>query len=165
MNKKLSTLLMVLALIVLTTQVFAQQILDPANYITVANLNDNNTLTTTAGTNLCDTTYCEVRPTANTFNQTDGWWSNVGATWFGGSHRRSPRTAGSPNGASATYFFNVAVSDHYLVYHYMGFTGNASTFAYVTFKRFGEGVFADSFRYSRRYYASTGSRTSDKCGR
>jgi len=146
MNKKLSALLMVFALVVLTSQVSAQQILDPANYITVANLNDNNT-GTGAGTNLCDTTYCEIPPVANSPTQTDGWWSNTGSAWFNSSHRRTPRTAGSPNGASATYFFDVAVSDYYLVYHYMGFTGNATSNAYVTFKRFGEGVIADSFRY------------------
>lgn len=125
----------------------AQQILDPNNYITVDNLNDNNT-GNNPGTVLCDdSTYCEVGPIAGTPNETDGWWSNVGGTWYGGSHRRTPRTAGSPNGASATYYVNIPVSGWYLVYHYMGFTGNATSNAYVTLKRFGEGVTADSFRY------------------
>ncbi len=125
----------------------AQQILDPANYITVDNLNDNNTAVG-PGTILCDdSTYCEIAPLAGTPNETDGWWSNVGGTWYAGSHRRTPRTAGSPNGASATYYVNIPVSGYYLVYHYMGFTGNATSNAYVTFKRFGEGVTADSFRY------------------
>ncbi|MBU2446614.1 MAG: T9SS type A sorting domain-containing protein [Bacteroidetes bacterium] len=147
MNKKLSTLLMVLALIVLTTQVFAQQILDPANYLTVDNLNDNNTGTT--GTVLCDdSTYCEVPQTINAGSNFYGWWSNIGATWFNNSHRRVSRYgSGSATGASATYYFNIPVSDYYLVYHYMGFTGNATSNAYVTFQRFGEGVVADSFRY------------------
>lgn len=140
-------LLTILMIVLIAMPSKAQQILDPANYITVDNLNDNNT-GTGPGTNLCDdSTYCEVPPIANTPSQTDGWWSNVGSAWYGGSHRRTPRTAGSPNGASATYYINIPVSDYYLVYHYMGFTGNATSNAYVTFKRFGEGVTADSFRY------------------
>lgn len=139
--------IMLLALIVIPSK--AQQVLDPANYITVDNLFDNVTGGTVPGTVLCnDTVYCEVRPNANSPNQTDGWFTNVGASWFGGYHRRTPNTAGSPNGASATYFINVPVTDYYLVYHHMGFTGNATTNAYVTLKRFGEGVVADSFRYN-----------------
>jgi len=144
--KYLFIVVLMITLIALPTK--AQQILDPANYITVDNLFDNVTGGSVPGTILCDdSTYCEIRPNANTPNQTDGWWTNVGGAWFGGRHRRTPNTAGSPNGASATYWINIPVSDWYLVYHYMGFTGNATSNAYVTFKRFGEGITADSFRY------------------
>ena len=147
MRKILKYFLFFAFIYLIALPVRAQQILDPNNYITVDNLNDNNT-GTGAGTVLCDdSTYCEVAPIAGTPNETDGWWSNVGGAWYGGSHRRTPRTAGSPNGASATYYVNIPVSGWYLVYHYMGFTGNATSNAYVTFKRFGEGVTADSFRY------------------
>lgn len=147
MRKILKNFLFFAFIYLIALPVRAQQILDPNNYITVDNLNDNNT-GTGAGTVLCDdSTYCEVAPIAGTPNETNGWWSNVGGAWYGGSHRRTPRTAGSPNGASATYYVNIPVSGWYLVYHYMGFTGNATSNAYVTFKRFGEGVTADSFRY------------------
>jgi len=149
MFKKVTASLLALVFLGLFLSLRAQQILDPANYITVDNLFDNVTGGTVPGTILCDdSTYCEVRPNANTPNQTDGWFTNVGATWYGGRHRRTPNTAGSPTGASATYYLNIPVSDHYLIYHYMGFTGNATTNAYVTFKRFGEGTVADSFRYN-----------------
>lgn len=142
-------ILFVLIAVLITVPTKAQQVLDPANYITVDNLFDNVTGGNVPGTNLCnDTVYCEIPPLAGTQYQTDGWFTNVGATWYGGYHRRTPNTAGSPNGASATYYFNVPVTDIYLVYHYMGFTGNATTNAYVTLKRFGEGVVADSFRYN-----------------
>jgi len=122
----------------LSSSVFPQQILNPSNYYTVDNL---------AGSapTLCDSFYCEI-PSSSW----GGWWTNTGSVWYGGSHRRTPNLQGSPDGASATYYFNIPYSASYLVYHYMGFTGNATTNAYVTCSRMSDSTIINNFRYNIR---------------
>ncbi len=129
--------------------VYAQQaqVLDSVDVRYVDNTSDNNTGAT--GTLMNDPRYREFPPT-NPVANVDGWWHNASSLYFGGTSRRASRYgSGNNSGAHAHFYASIPTTDHYLIYHHMN-SPNASTNTYVTFKRFGEGVIADSMRYNEQ---------------
>jgi len=147
-------LIVLVLFFILAPDNYSQQVLDPANVIYVDNTSDGNVGSTggsNIGTFMNDPKYREFPQTTVAPGTPDfyGWWSNTGATinYGGNSRRASNWGSGNNTGAHAHFYCTVPVSDYYVVYHH-NFSGNSSTDAYVTFKRFGEGLIADSMRYN-----------------
>ncbi len=145
-------------MIILTVGVFmfasvenlGQQVLDSANVITTDNLDDNNLGTDAVpGTNLSGPNYKEYPSFLSEATISDGWWTNT--IGHGGNHRRSTRQgSGNSVGSRAVFSFDVPVTDHYVVYHHMPFSGNSSPRVNVKFYRFGESEPVANFYYNER---------------
>ncbi len=116
---------------VLTTQ----SLINAADYITVDNAIGGNVIDGFPASS-ADQSYVETGP----------FWTNTSG--FGGTHRRSPNLAGSPNGSSALYTFKLDSSSAYLVYHFMVQSPNAGTGQFLQFRKFGVGGVIDSMRYN-----------------
>jgi hypothetical protein len=122
-----------------------QTIIDPANYITVDNVQGLNGFPTQSN----DSSYAETGP----------FWQNLSSLDFGGTstgHRRSPNLDGSPNGSSARWTFNVDQTAPYLIYHYILNSANVGGGYYVHLRKFGVGGIVDSIRYSMQQNNVTG---------
>ena len=149
--KKLFGFSFILLLFICSSKIMlAQQILDDSNIYIFDNTSDGHTVGGGVGTFMNDPRYKEfpqtVTPpgTANIY----GWWHNALASHYNGNSRRaSYYGSGNNTGARAHFYCSLAETDHYIVYHHM-LSANASTDAYVTFTRFGEGQPADSMRYN-----------------
>lgn len=128
-----------------------QQILDSTNVIFIDNTSDGvvGGVTGAIGTLMNDPKYREFQQSLYPVGTPEyGWFSNNSSVFYGSNSRRASNTGSGDNtGAHAQFYCTVPVSDHYIVYHHM-LSANASTDAYVTFKRFGEGLIADSMRYN-----------------
>ena len=102
-----------------------------------------------------DTSYYET-PTAAwlagtaAYNGNDGLYNNSGSSCWGGTNRVVPNAVGggSPNGASGNYVFDIPAAGPYLVYVYLQSSVNNSDKHILMVKRFGEGTWADSVRFS-----------------
>jgi len=131
----------------------AQQVLDSVDVLYVDNGSDGNG-NGTLGTFIDDPKYKEFPQTQIAPGTADiwGWWENSSTVYYwGGTSRRASRYgSGNNTGAHAHFYCTVPVTDHYVVYHNM-YSGNATTDAYVTFKRFGELNIVDSMRYNMQY--------------
>ncbi|MBZ0198418.1 MAG: T9SS type A sorting domain-containing protein [Ignavibacteriaceae bacterium] len=131
----------------------AQQVLDEVDVIYVDNGSDGNG-NGTLGTFINDPKYKEFPQTQIDPTVTDvyGWWENSSTAYYwGGTSRRASRYgSGNNTGAFAHFYCTVPVTDSYIVYHNM-YSGNATTDAYVIFKRFGELNWTDSMRYNMQY--------------
>jgi len=151
MDKKY--LVFILFLLIISPPLLSQQLLDSANVIFVDNTSDGLIGGTAGaiGTLMNDPKYREFPQTLVAPGTGDyyGWFSNNGiAYYYGGNSRRASNYgSGNNTGAHAQFYCTVPVTANYIVYHQM-YSGNASTDAYVTFKRFGEGLVADSMRYN-----------------
>lgn len=124
------------------------QVLDSVDVFYVDNTSDGNSGST--GTLMNDPKYREFPPT-NPVPNVDGWWHNAGSVFYGGTSRRASRYgSGNNSGAHAHFYASLQATDHYLIYHHMN-SPNATTNAYVTLQRFGEGTIADSLRYNMQF--------------
>ena len=102
-----------------------------------------------------DTSYYET-PTAAMVAGTaaasgnDGIYNNTGSSCWGGTNRVVPNAVGggSPAGASGNYVFDIPAAGPYLVYVYLLSSVNNSDKHILMVKRFGEGTYADSLRFS-----------------
>ena len=151
MNKK--NILLISFLFIIASPCFSQQIIDSTNVIYIDNTSDGNNggaAGSNLGTFMNDPKYREFPQTVVAPGTADiyGWWSNTSIVYFGGNMRRASNYgSGNNTGAHAHFYCTVPVTDHYMVYHFMN-TASVTTDAYVTFKRFGEGLVADSMRYN-----------------
>ena len=128
----------------------AQQILEDGNIVIVDNTSDGHNIGGGPGTFMNDPRYKEFPQTVIAPGTADiyGWWSNTSSAFYGGNSRRaSYYGSGDNTGAHAHFYCTLQETDYYIVYHHMN-SANASSDAYVTFQRFGEGLPADSFRYN-----------------
>ncbi len=153
MTKKYILFICLALALFLFGSVNAQQVLNEEDVIYVDNGSDGNG-NGTLGTFINDPKYKEFPQTQVDPTVTDvyGWWENSSTAYYwGGTSRRASRYgSGNNTGAFAHFYCTVPVTDQYIVYHNM-YSGNASTDAYVTFKRFGELNWADSMRYNMQY--------------
>lgn len=123
-----------------------QQVLDAANYLTVDNVPGIEGFAISSP----DESYVE----------TGAFWQNTTAGSFGGTHRRSPNLAGSPNGSSARFTFKIDSTGPYLVYHHNVNSANVGNGQYVQIRKFGIGGVYDSLRYDMKLNNATGFATS-----
>jgi hypothetical protein len=149
MTKKILGLLFILAFLFMPEGTKAQQVLDESNIFIFDNTDDGNS-TGTSGTFMNDPRYREFPQAQNLGTDFYGFWSNVSAIYSGGNSRRASRYGSGDNtGAHMQFYCTLQETDYYVVYHHMN-SANATTDAYVTFQRFGEGLPADSFRYNQQ---------------
>ncbi|MBW7888735.1 MAG: hypothetical protein H3C35_10330, partial [Bacteroidetes bacterium] len=134
-----------LLLFLLSGVSFAQQILDPQNYITV----DNYPNTPTSGNDADSSTsvtdeYFEYR----------GWYTSASNLSWGGGHRQKSRLGGAEViGATATWVINIPPEKGgtYLIYDYvLQSTPNNASNVFFTLKREFESENADSIRHDLR---------------